>query len=232
MEPEMMTPTPVTELVIPVIEVEETSVEREVKELQEVLDEEKKAIEHLASRPYIDHLDDAIVDGVFVVPVGSKVVIERYYEAKGKTFWLDTRSYDVVSVNPGNGDLRLFDNDVLQSASSNYIRGPERGYRFKVATKTTRLKGRGKSKPKKAKIEKTGPKRGRGNPGKPGVRRIYDVKKLGICTRLKGVAYVACEGTKAIAGDRLQVSAPAGGNVVITHPDLGWTETWKERPGA
>lgn len=228
MEVEVIVP----EAPAPKITIEETScLEGEAKELQAALDAEKKAAERAASRPYIDHLDDAIVEGVFMVPVGKKVVIERYYDAKGQMSWLDTRSYTVVSVNAANGDLRLFDNDVLQTANSNYITGPARGYKFKIETKATRLKGRGKSRPKKAKVERTGPKRSRGNPGAPGIRRIYNVKKLGVCTRLKGIAYIACEGTKAVAGERLQVSAPVNGYVTITHPEHGWTESWVERLG-
>lgn len=228
---ELEVTTGAPELVVPTVTMEETATEREANELREAMEAETRERDRDKSKPFIDHLDDAIVDGKFVVDVGEKVVIERYYHVGEIAKWLDTRSYIVQHVDHETGRLKLFDHDVRQCAMSNFIDGPKRGYRFKIPTKHTRLRGRGKSKPKKAKVEKTGPKRGRGNPGKPGMRRIYDTKKLGICTRLKGVAYIAPEGTKATAGEKLEVSAPKDGKVTVTHPD-GWTEFWEERPGA
>lgn len=205
---------------------EPTNFELEAEEIQAAASSEIEQIDE-STKPFIDHLSDAVIDGQFIVDVGGLVIVERWYKADPSTTkWLDTRSYTVKKVNQESGFIRLFDHEMKQDAATNFKSGLERGYRFKIPTDETRLTGKGKSRPKKSTPAKKAkdPNGKRGNPGKPGVRRIYNVKGV-ICTRLKNIAYVAPEGTRAKEAERLMVSAPKNDCVIISHSD-GWEETW------
>jgi len=216
---------------------DETSSEEATNLAQDALFAEAREARRQASMPYIDHLIDAVVldengNPEFTIAPSDQVIIERHITyPSGASRWLDTRKYDVESIDGVTGDLSLYDPEMHQAAMSNFITGMAAGYKFKVPEKGVRLRGRGKSKPKRrAKaVKKSDGKRG--NPGKPGIRRIYNVNKGTICTRLKGIAYVAPLPTQALEGEKLEVSAPTNGSVIVTHPIAGWSEIWPMREG-
>lgn len=95
------------------------------------LAEEKR----LANRPTIDHFEDAISpDGSPKFTVGDRIIVEMVLPS-GR--WLETRNGIVKSINADNGDIGLLDTDVRQMFYSNFVKGPSRGYRFKLVPKTT-----------------------------------------------------------------------------------------------
>lgn len=217
-EPENVVPEPN-------VEVDETPDEREAKELREALENEESELVRTGAMPYIDGLDDAIVDGEFIVPVGERVIIERIITIGSKTSWLDTKVYIVREIDLETGILHLNEPEMRQSAMSNYITGPKRGCRFKVADKKTRLSGRGRAKEPKESTKRATPVKS-STTSRPGSRRVYSTREV-IHTRLKGMAFVAPETTKAVPGDRVEVTPPTEGRVNVVHLD-GWTEVWLE----
>lgn len=84
--------------------------------------------------PDIDHLEDAIVDGLFTLGRGDTLTIERWFRQSEKTYWMGTNTYEIKEVHE-NGDLVLTDLNGLQGAMSNWKTAPKRGYRFKGAPK-------------------------------------------------------------------------------------------------
>lgn len=91
----------------------------------------------LASKPLIDHLEDAVGKDQFGNPVlnakvGDKIIIERYATVLSHKPWLDTKTYVITNIDGVTGDLVLMDTDLGQQAGSNYITGTKHGYRFKL----------------------------------------------------------------------------------------------------
>lgn len=91
----------------------------------------------LASKPVIDHLEDAVGKDPFGNPVllakvGDRIIIERYATVLSHKPWLDTKTYVITNVDGVTGDLVLMDTDLGQQAGSNYITGTKVGYRFKL----------------------------------------------------------------------------------------------------
>ena len=103
-------------------------------------------------KPDISRLPNAIgPDGKPLFRIGEKIIIERRSTVLAGNPYLDTRTYMVVNINNDNGTLDLFDEDLAQSALSNYITGLQKGYVFKLArgnqVATKRKRGRPRKNP-------------------------------------------------------------------------------------
>lgn len=109
----------------------------------------------LASKPIIDHLEDAVSEDQFGNPVllarvGDKIIIERVASVLSHKPWLDTKTYIITSIDGVTGDLVLMDYDLGQQAGSNYITGLKHGYRFKLPnSKGMSIGKRKRGRPKK-----------------------------------------------------------------------------------
>lgn len=105
--------------------------------LDELAVAEAKEQARKVAKPLIDHLEDAVGQDQFGNPVlnagvGDKIIIERVASILSHRPWLDTKTYVIQSVDGVTGDLLLLDTDIGQQAGSNFITGPQRGYRFKL----------------------------------------------------------------------------------------------------
>ena len=141
-----------------------------------MLDPEAARLAREARRPNIDWLEDAVVtvDGeqVPLFEVGDRIVIERRAgEILRGAPWLDTQTYQVMSINDETGELHLWNRELCQHGWGNYITGPERGDVYKLApnTKATfskRKRGRPRKHPEKAAevTPASGEKKKRGRP--------------------------------------------------------------------
>ena len=122
------------------------------------------------NKPDISRLPDATEGGRPLFTAGDKIVVERYATVLAGAPYLDTKTYKVLGVNEANGAVRLFDEELNQFASTNYVEGLRSGYVFKFAmgNKVATKKKRGR--PRKNPIEAVQPdkpageKRGRGRP--------------------------------------------------------------------
>lgn len=109
----------------------------------------------LASKPVIDHLEDAVGKDPFGNPVllakvGDRIIIERYATVLSHKPWLDTKTYVITNVDGVTGDLVLMDTDLGQQAGSNYITGTKAGYRFKLPnSKSMSIGKRKRGRPRK-----------------------------------------------------------------------------------
>lgn len=226
-------PAPVPEPTVPVAPAPVLSEDEQT--LQEnVLPPEERMKKHLAKRPNIDHLPDAVKknpDGTFefLVPVEQRVVMERYASCLKGAPWLDTRVYSVLSAEAG-GTLNLYEDDTGRRVITDFVRGvTEFGYRFKRAPlRGNPFESKRRGRPKSAKAVKSAKVQVTGAPeGK--TRRVYDVKGV-IHTRIKGVAYAPAGPTNAKDGDRVAVSAVTGDSISLVLPG-GGTESWSLRKG-
>ena len=110
---------------------------QEYESISSILASEAKERARLASKPVLDHLEDAVeVDDLgiptFTVAPGDKVVVERYATILRGSPWLDTKVYTVESIDGVTGTLRLWDDDDKCHAMTNYITGLAAGFKFKV----------------------------------------------------------------------------------------------------
>lgn len=110
---------------------------QEYESISSILASEAKERARLASKPVLDHLEDAVeVDELgiptFTVAPGDKVVVERYATILRGSPWLDTKVYTVESIDGVTGTLRLWDDDDKCHAMTNYITGFAAGFKFKV----------------------------------------------------------------------------------------------------
>ena len=110
---------------------------QEYESISSILASEAKERARLASKPVLDHLEDAVeVDDLgiptFTVAPGDKVVVERYATILRGSPWLDTKVYTVESIDGVTGTLRLWDDDDKCHAMTNYITGFAAGFKFKV----------------------------------------------------------------------------------------------------
>lgn len=194
----------------------------------EVLFGETRAQKRLASRPSLDHLEDAVaeVEGnlMFLLSKGDRLVIERKSTYLTGHPWLDTKVYTVKVVDQVTGDLKLFDEEYEQSAMSNFKTTREFGFVFKKAPK----KGNPFTKSAVREILKEKEPKQEG-PKPPGTRRIYLFKGI-ICTRVSGVAYAPLGTTKATDGMRL-ITMLNGHMLNVRHPEEGWEEVWAKKEG-
>jgi hypothetical protein len=109
----------------------------EYESISSILASEAKERARLASKPVLDHLEDAVEmdeGGIptFTVAPGDKVVIERYATILRGSPWLDTKVYTVESIDGVTGTLHLWDDDGKCYAMTNYITGVAAGFKFKV----------------------------------------------------------------------------------------------------
>lgn len=81
-------------------------------------------------RPDISPLADAIVDGEPQFRVGDRIVIDRV-TLDSRRAWFDTRVYEVLEMDP-NGRLSLWDVEKRHHALSDFVKGPQHGYTFKL----------------------------------------------------------------------------------------------------
>lgn len=143
-------------------------------ELNTMLEVEAVSGSYDSRKPDISRLPLATVtdaDGG-VLPlfdVGDKIVIERHAGMLTGRPWLDTQTYVVQHINDDNGDLKLWNPDLLQFALGNFIKGPARGddYRLAVAGTPTvgkRKRGRPRKNPVQRVAQAGEKKRGRGRP--------------------------------------------------------------------
>ena len=95
---------------------------------------------------FIDDLPDAIVDGKLVPKEGDYIVIEKWLTIAQKVKWLGTSLYKIKRLDPlgESGDMLLYDEDLLQSAQSNWKTGPGQGLRFKQSIPGLNLHKRSK----------------------------------------------------------------------------------------
>lgn len=125
-------------------------------------------------KPDISHLPLAAVkdkDGT-VLPlfdIGDRIVIERHAGMLTGKPWLDTQTYVVQHINDDNGDLKLWNPDLLQFALGNFIKGPARGDDYRLAVEGTptvgkRKRGRPRKNPVQPVAQVGEKKRGRGRP--------------------------------------------------------------------
>ncbi len=88
-------------------------------------------------KPDLSELEDAIVNGEFILKKGDKLLIEY-----GNVSWRDTTLWTVADVEPaGNtpaGYIRLWDPNRMYFGSTNFLTGPAQGLIFKVPTKNRR----------------------------------------------------------------------------------------------
>jgi hypothetical protein len=153
-----------------------------------LLDPETARKAREARRPNIDWLEDAvaIVDGepVPLFEVGDRLVIERRAgDVLRGAPWLDTQTYQVMSIDDETGNLRLWNRELCQHGWGNYITGPQRGDVYKLAPNTKsafskKKRGRPKKHPEKpaAVPLPNGEKKRRGRP-KGSKNRSKDVIK-------------------------------------------------------
>lgn len=132
------------------------SVDMSNRSISDVMSNAAKEAARTANRPNIDSLPDAVVrdeDGklVFLARPGEKVVIERFASVLPGRPWLDTKIYVVDRIDEVTGDVGLWDQELHRAAGTNYVKGLDAGYRFKLATKSTRIEGRKRGRPRKDK---------------------------------------------------------------------------------
>ncbi len=109
-------------------------IEMKEEELQDILEPKKKD----CWKPDISHLDNAVVDGVLMVPIGGKLLIE-YTNCP----WRDTTVWIIEEINPIEGHLayghvRLWDPNKWQFGCTNYLNGQQKGLTFKIPDKSRR----------------------------------------------------------------------------------------------
>lgn len=108
--------------------------------------------EREARKPDISRLPDALDEHGFPrFRVGEKIIVERRSVVLQGNPYLDTKTYLVMGLDTETGKLDLFDDNLAQSAMSNYIEGPKRGFVFKLAkgnaVSTKRKRGRPRKNP-------------------------------------------------------------------------------------
>ena len=91
------------------------------------------------NKPMIDHLPDAVEKDEFgmltlLARPGEKIIIERVASVLLNKPWLDTKTYVVNTIDAASGDVNLWDDDLKRFAQTNYIKGLQVGYRFKLVT--------------------------------------------------------------------------------------------------
>lgn len=99
------------------------------------------------AKPDISRLPNALgPDGSPLFKVGDTIIIERRSTILDGNPYLDTRTYSVTSIDMDTGTLDLFDADFCQTAMSNFRKGPNHGFIFKLprgkAIVTKRKRGR------------------------------------------------------------------------------------------
>lgn len=128
-----------------------------------------------ARRPDVSAFPDALdAEGKPLFRAGDRVVVERRSVILSGSPWIDTKVYRVLNVDQDTGNVRFYDEQINQFASSNYRTATARGSVFKLlptGARTDNLGKRKRGRPRKAtpagqevKPVSTEPKRGRGRP--------------------------------------------------------------------
>lgn len=126
-----------------------------------------------ARRPDVSAFPDALdAEGKPLFRPGDRVVVERRSVVLAGAPWIDTKVYRVLTVDQDTGNVRFYDEQINQFASSNYRTATARGSVFKLlptGARTDNLGKRKRGRPRKnpeaaAKPVSTEPKRGRGRP--------------------------------------------------------------------
>lgn len=126
-----------------------------------------------ARRPDVSAFPDALdAEGKPLFRAGDRVVVERRSVVLAGAPWIDTKVYRVLNVDQDTGNVRFYDEQINQFASSNYRTATARGSVFKLlptGARTDNLGKRKRGRPRKnpeavAKPVSTEPKRGRGRP--------------------------------------------------------------------
>jgi hypothetical protein len=126
-----------------------------------------------ARRPDVSAFPDALDgEGRPLFRAGDRVVVERRSVVLAGAPWIDTKVYRVLNVDQDTGNVRFYDEQINQFASSNYRTATARGSVFKLlptGARTDNLGKRKRGRPRKnpeavAKPVSTEPKRGRGRP--------------------------------------------------------------------
>lgn len=107
----------------------------------------KREARRMEQKPDLTKLADAIVyleDGtpVFVPDVGEHVIIEKFATVLLKegqpvsdAKWLETKQYQVKSIDHDLGTMKLYDEEKCEYSMSNFVTGPSHGYKFKLPKK-------------------------------------------------------------------------------------------------
>ena len=111
----------------------------------------------------------------FLAARGEKIIVERRATVLEGSPWLDTKVYEVVSIDGATGNVTLHDVEAEHNTLINYIVGPDRGYKFKFVPKkgnTSLAKKRGRPRKNKEVGAEEAPKPVQlGEDGQPIVRR-------------------------------------------------------------
>lgn len=86
-------------------------------------------------KPDVSNLQNAIIDGKFVIPSGAKVVIEYTHEpSRDTTLWTVVKVFDTVPEGTyvQEGYIRLFDPEKGQYGTTNYKEADQHGLVMKV----------------------------------------------------------------------------------------------------
>lgn len=124
----------------------------------------------VVSKPDISRLPNAIEGGVPCFEVGDKIVIERYCSFLRGNPYLDTKTYTVTSIDMFSGKLKLYDDQLEQNATDNWLVGSHSGNVYKLAMGNVVSTKKKRGRPCKndigapAVIVPPGEKRGRGRP--------------------------------------------------------------------
>ena len=119
------------------------------RSISAIMASEAKERARAASKPYIDHLKDAVVTNEhgwthLALRPGERIIVERYASILDHRPWLDTKIYTITAIDEQSGNISLHDEEFHHSTMSNYLNGPKQGYRFKIPP----TRGRWDSKPK------------------------------------------------------------------------------------
>ena len=128
-----------------------------------------------ARRPDVSSFPDALdAEGKPLFRAGDRVVVERRSVILSGSPWIDTKVYRVLGVDQDSGNVRFYDEQINQFASSNYRTASARGSVFKLlptGARTDNLGKRKRGRPRKEPVAgaevkpvSTEPKRGRGRP--------------------------------------------------------------------
>lgn len=127
----------------------------------------------VVNAPDISRLPDALgPDGRPLFRVGDRIVLERHASIFADKPYLDTRTWYVNDVDLETGQVKLFDEGLMQHGTANWKIGPLNGCVFKLAmgakVSTKRKRGRPRKNPIEAVVTTTvtrpGEKKKRGRP--------------------------------------------------------------------
>ncbi len=202
---------------------DDESSDEEDFELRSLLQKLEREKQRDKKRPEISALEDAIktIQGVpfLKLNVGEMILIERYTEYYKTTRWFDTRTYEIKSINPDTGAIRLYDQENKQYALTNFITGHSNPrYKFKIPSKT---------KNKKLKLDqKTGTTVSSSkSKSSDGLRTVYSSKNV-IHTRINNVPYGPKGETKSKPGLKFKMKLNSDSTITVECLENKWSETW------